>query len=800
MTKIHIYLILILIGLNSAYTQNLYLKDSYTSEPISFGKIYPVNENPFFSDIDGKFNLTNVNQRIAVKAISYRDTSLTLTIDDSVIFLTPSMKSLENVTVKPGVNPAEVIMVKVIENRKKNHPLENDGFISKQYSKYIFDVDQETRKNIFDTVMFPKPDSNIIRARTFLDKQYFFIIESASKHFFEPPYKEKEIIDAYKVSGINDPLFSTFAQEMQSFHFYDNQVEVLGKQYVNPIAFGSLNRYLFVLEDSTFNESDTTYTIYYRPRLNKNFDGLTGRLFINTNGYAIEKVVAEPFNKDTSGIDINIIQEYRFTNNTKWFPYKLSTTIDLKTAMITYGKEKNQSGFLQGKGSTYIESVSFNPKELEKERFNNVSIQTTDKANKISDTTWNRLRQNELNSKELKTYHVVDSFAKAENLDKYVFFAKVLATGKIPISYFNIDLKRVFNYNEYEKYRFGLGIETSEKLMRPLLFGAYFGYGTGDKMFKYGGYSTLFLHRKTGTKLNLYIQSDVSEVGSTKPFFSPGLFSNESLRYLFISNMAIQEKYGATFSTSIRSNMGIQVDINRHNLIFKNGYQYNGLSTFNALETSLIWSWNIRERVNLIGNQRVSMGTKYPRLQVQFDKGWIPSDYPEFLSYSRLNFSISQNVTVIGIGKLSWSFKGGIANGNVPLNYFFALQASRQNWSVSVPNSFETVGVNEFYHKKSASVFTRFTFNAIRTKAKWNQPQFGFHYAYGIGEFENKSEHNIEFKSMDKGLHEAGVFLSGIFTSGNSSIGLGSFYRFGYYSNEDWKKNIVPKIVVGFSF
>jgi hypothetical protein len=800
MTKIHIYLILILIGLNSAYTQNLYLKDSYTSEPISFGKIYPVNENPFFSDIDGKFNLTNVNQRIAVKAISYRDTSLTLTIDDSVIFLTPSMKSLENVTVKPGVNPAEVIMVKVIENRKKNHPLENDGFISKQYSKYIFDVDQETRKNIFDTVMFPKPDSNIIRARTFLDKQYFFIIESASKHFFEPPYKEKEIIDAYKVSGINDPLFSTFAQEMQSFHFYDNQVEVLGKQYVNPIAFGSLNRYLFVLEDSTFNESDTTYTIYYRPRLNKNFDGLTGRLFINTNGYAIEKVVAEPFNKDTSGIDINIIQEYRFTNNTKWFPYKLSTTIDLKTAMITYGKEKNQSGFLQGKGSTYIESVSFNPKELEKERFNNVSIQTTDKANKISDTTWNRLRQNELNSKELKTYHVVDSFAKAENLDKYVFFAKVLATGKIPISYFNIDLKRVFNYNEYEKYRFGLGIETSEKLMRPLLFGAYFGYGTGDKMFKYGGYSTLFLHRKTGTKLNLYIQSDVSEVGSTKPFFSPGLFSNESLRYLFVSNMAMQEKYGATFSTTIRSNMGIQFDVNRHNLNFKNGYQYNGLSTFNALETSLIWSWNIREKVNLIGNQRVSMGTKYPRLQVQFDKGWIPSDYPEFLSYSRLNFSISQNVTVIGIGKLSWSFKGGIANGNVPLNYFFALQASRQNWSVSVPNSFETVGVNEFYHKKSASVFTRFTFNAIRTKAKWNQPQFGFHYAYGIGEFENKSEHNIEFKSMDKGLHEAGVFLSGIFTSGNSSIGLGSFYRFGYYSNEDWKKNIVPKIVVGFSF
>lgn len=781
-------------------SQNIYLKDVFSKEPISFGKIYPENEKPFLSDIDGKFKLANVNQRIGVKATTYRDTTISLTIGDSIIFLSPSIKSLENVTVKPGINPADIIMAKVIAKRKKNHPLENDGFISKQYSKYIFDVDQDSRKNIFDTILFPNPDSNILRARKFLDKQYFFITESASRHFFEPPYKEKEIIDAFKVSGINDPLFSTFAQEMQSFHFYDNQVSVLGKQYVNPIAFGSLNRYLFVLEDSTFNQNDTTYTIYYRPRLNKNFDGLTGRLFINTNGYAIEKVVAEPFNKDTSGIDINIVQEYRYTNNTKWFPYKLSTTIDLKTAMITYGKDKNQSGYLQGKGSTYIESVSFNPKELEKERFNNVSIQTSEKANKISDTTWNRLRQNELNLKELKTYQVIDSFAKAENLDKYLFFAKVLATGKIPVSFFNIDLKRVFNYNVYEKYRFGLGIETSEKLMKPLLFGAYFGFGTGDKTFKYGGYSTLFLQKKTGTKLDLYIQNDVLEVGSTKPFFSPGLFSNESLRYLFVSNMAMQEKYGVTFSTSVRSNMGIQLDVNRHRMIFKNDYQYNGLSTFNALETSLIWSWNIREKVNLIGNQRVSMGTKYPRLQVQFDKGWIPKDYPGFLSYSRLNLSISQNITVIGVGKLSWSFRGGIADGNVPLNYFFALQASRQNWSVSVPNTFETAGVSEFYHKKYASLFSRFTFNAIRTKAKWNQPQFGLHYAYGIGEFENKTTHNFEFKSMDKGFHEGGIFLNGIYTTKNSSIGLGCFYRFGYYANEDWKKNIVPKIVIGFNF
>ena len=65
-----------------------------------------------------------------------------------------------------------------------------------------------------------------------------------------------------------------------------------------------------------------------------------------------------------------------------------------------------------------------------------------------------------------------------------------------------------------------------------------------------------------------------------------------------------------------------------------------------------------------------------------------------------------------------------------------------------------------------------FTFNAIRTKAKWNQPQFGFHYAYGIGEFQNKSEQNIAFKSMYNGFHEAGIFLNGLLTSVKSTIGI----------------------------
>lgn len=809
--KIIIYFLLFSPFVNA---QNFQLLDLYSKEVIPFAKVTPSVDKPLLTDIDGKFQLITKEQEITIKASTYRDTTLKIySWSDEQILLRPAYQNIQEVTVLPGENPVDRIIKKAIENRKLNHPLENDGFISHQYSKFIFDIDPETRKRLMDSSVLKKGDTTLLKMRNFFSKQYLFMIENASRHYFEPPYKEKEIIEAYKVSGFTDPIFSTFAQEMQSFHFYDNQVAVLGKQYINPIAFGALNRYLFVLEDSTFNAKDTTYTIFYRPRKGKNFEGLTGRLYINTNGFAIEKVTAKPYVMDTSGMALEIVQEYAFTENKKWFPSKLSTSIEIYTAIadvesgtvsVGAGGEKvtKPKSYIVGKGSTYIDKVQFNPKELEKEKFNNVSTETAVNAESAGDSKWDELRNNQLSEREKNTYTNLDSIVKTQKLDRFLSLAKVLASGKIPVKKFNLDLKRIINYNPYEGYRLGLGIETSERLIKPLILGTYFGYGTNDKAWKYGAYSHLFLHRRTGTKLELFIQNDVAEVGSVRSIANPNFLTNDLAREFFVKNKVNQEKMGIAFQTYIRSNMGLRLEANTQRLFYGNTYQFEVQNAFVANETSLIWSWNIREKVNILGNQRVPMGTKFPKLQLQIDKGWKldAGKFSSNLDYYRLIFQVQQTVPIIGIGKLAWSLKTGISDGNAPLFFHQLVSATRANWSISVPNTFETVDVNEFYHKKAAAIFTRFIFNAKHTKAKWNEPQLGLHYAYGIGEFQNKEAHSLAFRSMDKGLHEAGLFLNGILVSGNTSLGLGGFTRFGYYANPDWKRNIVPKIVVGVVF
>jgi hypothetical protein len=466
---------------------------------------------------------------------------------------------VQEVVVKPGVNPAERIMAQVIANRMKNHPFENDGFISKQYSKFTFDLDDASRKILEDTVVEPT-DTNLYSMKQFFGRQHLFLIETASQHYFEPPYKEKEIVEAYKVSGFTDPMFSTFAQSMQSFHFYDNQVELLSEQFVNPIAFGGINRYLFILEDTTINGTDTTFTIFFRPRKGKDFDGLTGRLFINTNGYAIEKVMAAPYRPSSTGTFINVIQEYAFLDGKKWFPVKLSTEVQI--SFVALNVSKGKTAFVTGKGATYMETVQFNPPELDKVKFNNIAVQTKVGSEKVKDASWDSLRPFKLTEKEINTYISIDSISKEEHLDRYLKMAKVLSSGRIPLGYVNLDATKLFAVNGFEKTRLGLGLENSDKFLPWMTASVYGAFGFGDKVWKYGGALDFHLDPSTKTNLKLFYSNDVVEVGGNVLYKTSFLYSQDPGRMLFVTNMFYQKKAGIQFSTIVRANKHFTLEMN----------------------------------------------------------------------------------------------------------------------------------------------------------------------------------------------------------------------------------------------
>ncbi|TNE55672.1 MAG: hypothetical protein EP338_02550 [Bacteroidetes bacterium] len=774
--------------------------DLRNGDPVSFAKVIPGHEKGKIADIDGYFKLDSVPQkgRILVRAANYADSSFQLSDSSHLFHLRPLIQQIQEVEVRPGANPAERIMREAIKNRKANNVSENHAFQYESYSKLLLTIDDEAlRKAHSDSL-----DSTMIEIKEFTDRMNLFQVESVAERKFKPPYRNKEVIKSYKVSGFSDPAFSTIFNEMQSYNFYENQFKLLGKPYINPLAFGGIRRYLFILRDTTINQRDTTYTIDFRPRKGKNFDGLSGQLFINTNGFAVEKVIAEPYQPDSS-IMIKIIQEYEFLENKSWLPVKLSTEMKLHGLNISADSVQLD---LIGKGNTYLHDIVLDP-ELKRRDFDKIDLQTEVGAGDRSEEEWDSLRLHPLSEKERNTYHIIDSVSKAENFEKYMRIIKILSTGKIPMNRFNLLLPYLYRYNEFEGHRLGLGLETSDKLMKRIQIGGYGAYGFKDKKFKYGGFAEFNVVPKKLILLNLNYHYDVSERGFSPYLINPyNLGSSDYMRQLATTNYDYEQRAQILIKAYLNPRIPIRLFGNYRRITTPDNYRFTPSDTSLALsgpsydlaELGAEFSWRFQDRIIQMGYRRISTGSRFPLVNFQITKG-IKNLFDSRYDYLRMNLRITHDIDFRGAGRLSWRLEGGYTDGQVPLQLLLGAPGTNSKLRVSVPNSFETMIPSRFYARKQAQLFTRYRLREWKTKVDFFQPQLSFHHAVGIADFQEINAHVIDIQMANKTYLEAGIILDKIYISQFSGLGVGVFSSYGHFSMPQFEKNLVYKLSFTFT-
>ena len=783
---------------HSFFAQQVQIQESISHATIPFVKVYPEVGKPFLADLDGRFTNPPGNTRVTLKMTSFRDTTIVIT-GDMIVFMTEQASEIEEVTILPGVNPAERIMELAIENRKKNHPKSDVAFKYDSYNKFVFTINQDALGQISDTTA----DTNLIDLKKFFNQQHIFLLESTSTKYFKPPFKEKEVISAYRVSGFSDPMLSTFANELQSFNFYDNQFDIFGRSYLNPLALGSIRRYLFILEDTTITApGDTTYTIRFQPRRDKNFEGMKGKLYINTRGYAVEKVVAEPA-ENKGGIHPTIIQEYALLEGKKWFPYKLSTEVIAPGLSFS---SKIKDAYLVGKGNTYIDHVVLNA-DMKDERFNAVFVETERDANKKDSTHWDEKRKYDLDAKDLRTYEFVDSLSEKENLEGKLKTLQSLLQGKIPLGYLQADILRLVNFRDYEGFRLGIGLETSDKLSDRFRVGGYFAYGFKDKMWKYGGYGKVTLIPKYFLDFEARYQQDIIERGGTGLTSEPVVTQlNSFYRNIYIRQMDKQRIGEIAFSGYIFPRMKFRLSGSYQRIEFTDGYQYQWtksemgtIDRYDIAESSLELTWAIRDKVISLGTKRVSKGSDWPIITAKITKS-LPGVTAAKIDYTRLTGAVQQIVPVRAVGKLTYVLMGTVVEGDAPLLLQQVGQGTGGMWKLSAANSFETMIASTYYSSKMAALFTRFDFKAIKTKVKWTKPQFAIHHAVGYGSKEDAGRHSIAFNSLDKGYAEAGLLANNLIILSRIGFGIGGFYHYaGGVISPKVENNITAKFTLNIS-
>lgn len=810
--------------------------DSATRQPVAFVSVtIKETKRGGLTDIDGHFSLKNVpaNGTLLINYIGYEIRQIPVpknTSEPFIIVIARRTDALEDVVVKSDLNPAHRIIRLMQENKKKNDPLELPSY---QYNAYTVAAlgatpymlrlgnarsrKPATRepKKLSESKM--KKDSAEMMERRETARRfsgnYLFVTESYTERIFKYPKLNKETILASKVSGFKDPKFAITSSNFQPFGFYLDFLRLPGKVYTSPVINGSISLYKFNLRHVIPHEKDTTYVITYEPLKGKNFDGVKGTLYINSDGWAIENVIAEPADSKGAILGFRLQQKYEQVNG-HWFPVQLNTYVAQKDA-------SKDSVMLYWDTRSYIKNVEIE-KPLKRTDFSDVTFEFAPNAGRQTDSQWQQMRVDSLNKREKGTYNAYDSLPRKvlnrfNNLSK---FQEIASLQAIPIGVIDMPFRYfISGLNKYEKIRLGAGVQTNTLLSKWFSVGGYAGYGFGDNAWKYGGNLELMFDRRTQTKLHFYFSQDLKEPGVIEYFKDNGaIFSNQSLRNLYTSRLDSVREYKIVFTTKPWPVLQTDAWITKQQrnpagfpYAFDIASNSKYVTEYSNTEIGVGMRYTVGETYGRVGRAKVINKPAQTQIMAQLSKG-LKGPFDGQLDYTKLALQVNHSFRTKEFGRTSFQAEFGQVWGKVPYAYLFNTKGSvnedgKRGAGFFINNSFQTAGVYEFTSDRIASVFIQQNFGSLLFKPKnpISKPQFILVQNIGYGSINNVSAHQgVVLQAPEKGLFETGLMVRDILRANMKffyyGIGLGVFHRYGYYSLADDKKNWALKFGITVSF
>lgn len=805
---IHIFLLLLIISNGEIFAQKSSIKgiitDVNNNRRLAFVNIITNSGIGATTDIDGKFELLVFpnDSVLKISYVGYESAIYTIDFASSVqqIKLHKKTFNLDEVNIYPGENPAHRIINNAIKNKNTNNPNKLKAFTYTSYDKMTITIKADSLMSVDTTVL----DTSQLKIRKFFDKQDLFLMETVAERKYMYPELNQETVIATRISGFKDPLITFMVSQLQSTSFYNEQIKILGNEYINPVSKNSIKKYFFLIEDTIYhNNTDTVFIISFRPSINTRFNGMKGFLHINSNKWAIERVKAEPQN-DSINFRIRIQQAYDLIED-HWFPTQLNTDIIFKTASVGNG---DTTFPLVAEGKSYIRDINLTP-DLKKSDFGFNEIQVDEDAGNKKGEFWHQYRTDSLSAKNLETYRVIDSIGKQENFDKIASTFQTLMTGQIPFRYVNLDIDRFIHFNNYEGLYLGIGAHTNQKLSKKVTFGGYWGYGFRDKTSKYGGDLSWLFHKPSSSTITINAYNNVTASGKTTFFANNNQIWQTSNFYEFFftqmnktvgGSAVINFKLKALRNTTWYVGMDIFKKYPYQNYYFNTNNDANdNITTFNVLDYTAGIRFAYREKILQTTRGNISLGSDYPIVLLKYTHGskLLGDDY---LDFDRIDLSFSYTYNTKYAGSTKIAALAGWVSKDLPISELFSNRASYANFTVYAPQSFGTMRANEFYSDKYFSLFLTHNFKDLLFGFGNYRPELMIVTNIGFGGMNNTDyHHNINFKTLEKGYYESGFVLRKLLNLQLYDLGFGVLYRYGPYGYTNISNNFAYKLSLFFA-
>jgi hypothetical protein len=769
----------------SAQEISIQIKDAATKAAVPFAAVRLGSTGQgVIADLYGNAQLPAVipNGFIEITALGYEPEKIAGK-PESVILLNAKKSALGEVVVRPDYDKIRRIIRLAIAARDKHNPERYDWYRCHVYYKMRADAyprDPEFEK-IKDT---SKGAANFA---LFTDAQHLLVSETYSIRSWKRPQKLQEEVLASRFSGFRKSMITGLVTDILPFHAYSDFLKLNGKDYRNPISRGSGQWYEFNLSDEILQGTDTVWIISFFPK--KAGDGLRGSAYISSRGYAISNFIGN-HTDPVLGNTVRIEQQYRQIDG-KWFPSQLNYVFDLMQNM-----RKDGVGITM-QGSSNIDSVSFT--EPARFRFDKVhTVKLRSDAESTSDSAWSRLRPTALDRKELRTYVFMDSIMDAAGIERFLAYMPKLMEAKFPIGPVDLNLERLYAYNSYEGSRFGLGLQTNEKISKHFSVGGWGGYGAHDKEFKYGGFTEVYLDKYRESSIRVGYEHNLRDPGRLQ--LNPELDRNYLRNYLMSRADVID-----AWSLSIKKRFGYlqtELGLRREEVtpMYPYSWNFEGATARNytATEASLSLRYAFAERSAPVFGKYFSTGSKFPMLYAKVTQGVIGIGSRE-ISYTQVLGAFSWQKHIARIGQERWLIQAGksFSDAPLPLGKLFAAAGVRHDrYHVSIFGGLQTIFPYTYFSDAFVSWSWRHEFDWKFYQAKLgadfsSRPGLSLQYNGVWGTMQHRdAQVTVPFQVPDAGFHEGGILVQDILRLRYANLyylGFGA----GYFQPLDgkWDKN-----------
>ena len=796
------------------------VKDAATAKVLPFASIVTPSGNNTIADVDGKFSISSIApiNEFSISYIGY-DKKRILIEKEKTFYLVSLQQNTNNLqeVIIPRENPAVAIIRKTIALKDQNNPQKRvTAFEFKCYNSLVITANPDSISAKIDTLITSKnsvkADSSNYKFKKMIQKQHLFQTEKVSLYQYKNNHLKETILGS-KMAGLKQPIYEILGFKLQSFSIYDSNYELFETKYNSPIANDAIKEYKYQLLDSTAIEGRNVYLIHFKNKKKNKSQGLEGVLYIDQNTYGIAKAIM----RIKGVLDISGTHDFNFLTQEKvWFPSSKSFKIvkgnnddDLKllggtiqfegdTEKDFKPRKKEASDFIYLFSKSANFEIKLNqPIELKKGA---IALEISKDAINRTDEFWNAYRKDSLDIRSKRTYTVLDSIAKKNQLERKITIGRRLINGFLPTGPFDLDLRKLFSYNNYEGFRVGLGGITNDRFSKTIKVEGYSAYGTKDGNFKYSLGIGTRLSEATNSWIGISYTDDVREIASTVyaidkrgfKIYDPRPF-NISTFYNYKSWKAFVETKFIPKTESIWEIATAKVDPKFDYTFALNGKTYTNF----AMTTAMVsLKWSPFSDYMQTPNGRVEVEKRFPNFTFQFTKSIADGAHNDF-SFGKIDLKTELEKNHLNGQKTSVLVQSGYAFGELPLTHLYSISPNNitretiiQRVTFAGKNSFETMFYNEFFSSEYVYFQLKHGFQRI-TLFKKVKPSFVFVTRMAWGNLHHPERHlGVEFKTLNQGYFESGIELNQIY----KGIGLVGFYRYGPNGLLKFEDNIAVKI------